>query len=177
MPDRTWTPFTCPLWRGESEMGQPAIEAGRTQARRNECAVACDLCGSAEGAVRFGITFGTTGFWYGVCETCLQQGTPGDFLVRVRSMWEKDREEADRQILLDLSPDLSVGLSPEAKRHWRKIRRKVLARANHRCEQCGSVESLVVHHLTDERAGAEEMDDLRVLCRSCRTAVHGGPAK
>ena len=105
-------------------MEQPGIEAGRTQARRNEDAIPCDLCGSEEGTVRFGITFATTGFWYGACETCLQQGTPGDFLVRVRSLWEKDREEADRQILLDLSPDLSVGLSPEAKRHWRKIRRK-----------------------------------------------------
>ena len=78
---------------------------------RPEEATGCDLCGSANEAVRFIISFERTAFSYGVCETCLQQGTPGDFLAKVRSMWEEDKKEADRQVAHELSCRIASDLT------------------------------------------------------------------
>lgn len=60
--------------------------------------------------------------------------------------------------------------------HWRKMKRRKMAQADWRCEECG-VEvgngvPLDVHHLTYERLGLELLSDLRVLCRGCHDAVH-----
>lgn len=57
--------------------------------------------------------------------------------------------------------------------HWQKTRKAALKRACHKCETCGSVERLQVHHLTYKRLRAELPEDLQVLCSRCHCAVHG----
>lgn len=57
--------------------------------------------------------------------------------------------------------------------HWRITRRAALARAGHRCERCAADSWLNVHHRTYENLGAEEEEDLEVLCRSCHEKEHG----
>jgi len=56
---------------------------------------------------------------------------------------------------------------------WQATRKAALERAGQRCQRCGSGEQLRVHHRTYVRLGAEEPDDLRVLCDRCHEAVHG----
>jgi hypothetical protein len=59
--------------------------------------------------------------------------------------------------------------SPE----WKRIRRDALAQAGYRCDRCATSDRLEVHHLTYERfGGQEQLEDLRVLCRTCHQQVH-----
>jgi 5-methylcytosine-specific restriction endonuclease McrA len=55
---------------------------------------------------------------------------------------------------------------------WQVVRGDVLARANYRCEECGSPWGLQVHHKTYERLGNETLDDLVCLCRDCHRKKH-----
>ncbi len=57
--------------------------------------------------------------------------------------------------------------------HWRTTRAAALQRAGHRCECCGAVEALQVHHLTYKRLRNELPTDLKVLCRPCHMEAHG----
>ena len=50
---------------------------------------------------------------------------------------------------------------------WQQRRLAKLEAANWRCEYCGETDRLSVHHLTYERLGHEQTDDLIVLCKSC----------
>lgn len=50
---------------------------------------------------------------------------------------------------------------------WHLKRSQALSRADQKCGRCGSTEGLEVHHLTYERLGNEEPEDLLVVCRSC----------
>lgn len=53
---------------------------------------------------------------------------------------------------------------------WRKLREICITSADGRCERCGASENDVqieVHHLTYERLGREDPDDLQVLCVTC----------
>jgi hypothetical protein len=56
---------------------------------------------------------------------------------------------------------------------WQAVRRRALALADHRCQDCGWRQGLEVHHRTYERLGQERMADLRVLCRGCHADTHG----
>lgn len=57
--------------------------------------------------------------------------------------------------------------------HWQQMREKVFARKGRRCEKCFSAEKeLHVHHITYDRRGYEEIDDLMVLCDECHIAQH-----
>lgn len=49
--------------------------------------------------------------------------------------------------------------------HWRATRSGALIRAGNRCQLCGSVDRLEVHHRDYSRLGAERDSDLIVLCR------------
>lgn len=56
---------------------------------------------------------------------------------------------------------------------WTALRRRVLKRAKRQCEDCGAKACLLeVHHLTYERFGREELDDLRVVCQPCHSWRH-----
>ena len=57
--------------------------------------------------------------------------------------------------------------------HWASVRRRKLFEADFKCEKCGRLNGLQVHHKTYFRRGAEEMKDLEVLCNPCHKREHG----
>ena len=50
---------------------------------------------------------------------------------------------------------------------WQTKRRQVIKLRGGRCELCKSKKRLQVQHLTYDRLGREEMDDLKVVCGWC----------
>jgi hypothetical protein len=56
--------------------------------------------------------------------------------------------------------------------HWRITRKKTLKRAHYKCQICGSVKNLNVHHNTYENRGEEKDEDLIVLCENCHGKFH-----
>ena len=56
--------------------------------------------------------------------------------------------------------------------HWKDIRRQRLAMDGFQCSICGTAKNLDVHHLTYERLGHEDLDDLVSLCKRCHAIVH-----
>jgi hypothetical protein len=51
--------------------------------------------------------------------------------------------------------------------HWLVTREHALERSGRECQSCSSKRRLQVHHLSYERIGREEPEDLVVLCRPC----------
>jgi len=56
--------------------------------------------------------------------------------------------------------------------HWKQVKLDALDRAGHKCQVCGSIERLQVHHNTYERRGQERPEDVIVLCHDCHTLFH-----
>lgn len=54
-----------------------------------------------------------------------------------------------------------------ASREWAALKKAVRERAAGLCERCGLLPIGSVHHLTYERLGREELNDLRGLCKPC----------
>ena len=51
---------------------------------------------------------------------------------------------------------------------WAATRRKVFARANSKCQNCGSTYALEIDHIVPKAKGGHDViENLRVLCRSC----------
>jgi len=59
--------------------------------------------------------------------------------------------------------------------HWRKLRTRILASAKGRCQRCGTIAALQVHHTTYDNLGHEHVDDLIAVCRECHDVIHLGP--
>jgi 5-methylcytosine-specific restriction endonuclease McrA len=59
---------------------------------------------------------------------------------------------------------------------WRQRRAGVIAREKV-CQLCQGSERLEVHHITYNRVGAEEIDDLRLLCRRCHKDIESSGDK
>ena len=57
--------------------------------------------------------------------------------------------------------------------HWRRMREQVLIYAHHMCQRCEKNMARDVHHLTYERLGEEELEDLQAICRECHEFIHG----
>ena len=55
---------------------------------------------------------------------------------------------------------------------WQKLRTLVFIRDNYTCQSCGSKSSLNCHHITYDRLGAENLEDLITLCKSCHQHQH-----
>lgn len=88
-----------------------------------------------------------------------------DRLVSVRPVWTE--------------PGLSWGERYQEylkSEQWAEIREQVLRRDSYRCQWTGKAsrpgDPLQVHHLTYERVGREEMQDLVTVCRSAHRAHH-----
>jgi ATP-dependent DNA helicase RecQ len=63
-------------------------------------------------------------------------------------------------------------LSPE---EYTKLRIQVLQRDGWRCQECGAMEGLEVHHVNPRgRLGDDVMDNLITLCVGCHGKRHGG---
>ena len=54
---------------------------------------------------------------------------------------------------------------------WQELRQQVIARQGGQCK-CGAP-GTDVHHLTYQRLGGEQLDDLELLCRQCHQQEHG----
>lgn len=55
--------------------------------------------------------------------------------------------------------------------YWQAIRAERLEIADHCCETCGTGGPLDCHHRSYARFGAEDVDDLRMLCRDCHESI------
>lgn len=76
---------------------------------------------------------------------------------------EKNTPDARRMVYADYLK------TPE----WRITRGKAYQRAGGKCQKCGNLEELQVHHLTYDHLGAEPPEDLIVLCNACHEKEHG----
>lgn len=59
-------------------------------------------------------------------------------------------------------------LSPE----WKKIRKRILKRANYKCEICKVARAYQVHHKTYKRIFKERDTDLIAICGTCHQDKH-----
>ncbi len=78
----------------------------------------------------------------------------------------------ERNELLHRMPYSEYLASPE----WKEIRRLAVKRRQWTCERCGRrarSHDLNVHHLTYDRRGYEDLEDLLVLCEPCHAKEHG----
>jgi 5-methylcytosine-specific restriction endonuclease McrA len=56
---------------------------------------------------------------------------------------------------------------------YEKLRQQVLRRDGWRCQSCGAISNLEVHHQQfRSRAGADSEQNLITLCTKCHTAIH-----
>ncbi len=92
-------------------------------------------------------------------------------LPGVRAYAVPDRKEA-RRVAGSIVGKVSYSeyLNSDA---WRTTRQKALSRAGHKCQLCGSVTNLRVHHNTYANLGHENAEDLIVLCDLCHGKHHG----
>lgn len=60
---------------------------------------------------------------------------------------------------------------------WANKRFERLKKDNFQCQMCGSAKNLNVHHVTYERLGNEDMNDLVTLCNKCHSKVHSKDKK
>jgi hypothetical protein len=56
--------------------------------------------------------------------------------------------------------------------HWKKLSRQKLNQVG-KCETCGSINNLEVHHKRYKKLFDIELSDLMVLCRKCHLIRHG----
>jgi len=57
-------------------------------------------------------------------------------------------------------------------KHWEITRKRILEKANYKCQLCSSKKNLNVHHNTYKNRGQEKDEDLIVLCKKCHTKFH-----
>lgn len=57
--------------------------------------------------------------------------------------------------------------------HWKRTRRKRIEMDGFKCSSCGSPINLNVHHVTYDRIGCEDMEDLVTFCQTCHGRLHG----
>ena len=64
---------------------------------------------------------------------------------------------------------------------WGNAVKQALDRAENKCENCGSIEKLEVHHIIGLESGEQRhnskknsQDNLKVLCRQCHERAHHG---
>ena len=58
--------------------------------------------------------------------------------------------------------------SPE----WKAKREERLKHDKYQCQLCHTAKNLVVHHVTYDRLGHEDLSDLVTLCKKCHESVH-----
>jgi 5-methylcytosine-specific restriction endonuclease McrA len=54
---------------------------------------------------------------------------------------------------------------------WLNLKKQVFERDKHRCQTCHAIKQLEVHHVTYDRLGNENLDDLIMLCKLCHEAI------
>ena len=56
--------------------------------------------------------------------------------------------------------------------YWKDLKAKRIHVFGNKCEACGCTGPLELHHVTYVRLGAEQLDDVRLTCRSCHQSTH-----
>jgi len=56
--------------------------------------------------------------------------------------------------------------------HWQELRKKIFERSHGICEKCKQVKMVDVHHLSYERIGKENLEDLLAVCEDCHNQFH-----
>lgn len=57
--------------------------------------------------------------------------------------------------------------------NWEDLRQEVLERDEYQCGNCGSTDSLHVHHIVPlSLGGSNQPSNLRTLCKSCHKKLH-----
>jgi len=51
-------------------------------------------------------------------------------------------------------------------------RRELMIKMVGKCELCGAINRLQVHHITYLNVGNEKKEDLMVVCKTCHTRIH-----
>ena len=60
------------------------------------------------------------------------------------------------------------------KQIYRRLMKQVLERDGWRCQKCGSLENLQVHHKTKRsQQGSDSLENLETLCARCHMENHG----
>ena len=68
----------------------------------------------------------------------------------------------------------ALGGSVIRKRIYRRLMKRVLERDQWRCQKCGSLENLQVHHkIKRSQMGTHSLDNLVTLCAYCHMGEHG----
>jgi 5-methylcytosine-specific restriction endonuclease McrA len=63
-------------------------------------------------------------------------------------------------------------------REYSELRERVLRRDSWRCQFCGSMTNLEVHHQRfRSHSGSDHEENLITLCHKCHSAEHAGEAK
>ena len=55
---------------------------------------------------------------------------------------------------------------------WKAKRLEAQKRDGYQCQMCGTAMNLIVHHITYDRLGNEDLADLVTLCKNCHKRVH-----
>ena len=59
-------------------------------------------------------------------------------------------------------------------RVYRRIMKRVLERDDWRCQKCGSLENLQIHHkIKRSQMGDDSLENLQTLCAHCHIEEHG----
>lgn len=82
--------------------------------------------------------------------------------------------QADTGTQMPLDEDIWLGQSNISE--WLETRQQILERDHYRCQQCGSLDDLDVHHIKARQdGGSDDPENLTTLCRQChvKTASYG----
>jgi 5-methylcytosine-specific restriction endonuclease McrA len=73
-----------------------------------------------------------------------------------------------------LAKSARLRLNPEL--YKQQLRKQVLRRNSWRCQSCGSMSNLEVHHKEfGSQSGHDSEENLITLCFDCHASVHGQP--
>jgi len=112
-----------------------------------------------------GHTFAQHGVEHSSCQGCQNSLAADARRVEAMAQWRIKQEEDDREWWRRYEAYLQT---PQ----WQLRRRRVLERADFRCEGCRQAPATQVHHLTYKRLGHEMLFDLVAVCDACHEAIH-----
>lgn len=58
-------------------------------------------------------------------------------------------------------------------KEWKRVTERKYAEVGHRCQRCGDIKDLQVHHITYKNLYHERLEDLQILCAGCHCEIHG----
>jgi len=56
--------------------------------------------------------------------------------------------------------------------HWQAKRTHILLTRGSRCQQCGALGPVHLHHVSYDRLGCERDEDILLLCTDCHRQMH-----